>query len=118
MALHLLSSLPVGGIQSSIGEATLYALIGFLTVIAGIAFLVFVVWLVGKIISKFSIKNGKKTEKTEKTKKTEEKPSVVSMDSEEGISEETIAVIMAALTAYYQTNQPKCEFTVKRIKRI
>lgn len=115
MALHLLSSLPVGGIQSNIGEAALYALIGFLTVIAGIAFLVFVVWLAGKIISKFSIKNGKKTEKT---KKTEEKPSIVSMDSEEEISEETIAVIMAALTAYYQANQPKCEFTVKRIKRI
>lgn len=112
MALHLLSSLPVGGIQSNIGETALYALIGFLTVIAGIAFLVFVVWLVGKIISRFSIKNGKKT------KKTEEKPSVVSMEAEEEISEETVAVIMAALTAYYQTNQPKCEFTVKRIKRI
>ena len=28
------------------------------------------------------------------------------------------AVIMAALMAYYETNYPKCEFTVKRIKRV
>ena len=36
----------------------------------------------------------------------------------EEIDEETVAVIMAALMAYYEKNNPKCAFTVKRIKRV
>ena len=34
------------------------------------------------------------------------------------VDEETLAVITAALMAYYAQEKPKCEFTVKRIKRI
>lgn len=111
MPFNLLS-LPAGGIDSSIQETALYALIGFLVVFAGILFLVFIVWLVGKLMGKFGVKNGKIE------KKTEEKTTFVPIVAEDEIPEETVAVIMAALTAYYQTNHPKCEFTVKRIKRI
>ena len=35
----------------SVGEAALYALIGFAVVFFGIAFLIFIVWVVGKILS-------------------------------------------------------------------
>ena len=116
MLFNLLSktALPVGGKDVGIGEASLYALIGFLVVFAGIAFLIFVVWLVGRILSPAERKQAKK----EKEKNEEVViPNVVPENTDE-ISEEPVAVIMAALTAYYQTNQPKCEFTVKRIKRI
>lgn len=34
------------------------------------------------------------------------------------LDEETVAVITAAIMAYYQNSNPKCEFTIKRIKRI
>ena len=95
-----------------IGEAALYALLGFAVVFIGIIFLIFVVWLVGKIMAKVE---GKPV----KVEKAEVKPAQeVAPVSVDEFSEETIAVIMAALTAYYQTNNPKCEFTVKRIKRI
>ncbi len=90
--------------------AALYAALGFAIVFLGIAFLIFVVWLVGKIMYR-----GKKPVKTT-VKPVEAAP--VEKSADEEISEETLAVIMAALMAYYQQNNPKCEFTVKRIKRI
>ena len=36
--------------------------------------------------------------------------------TEETLSDETIAVITAAIAAYYEKVNPKCEFIVKRIK--
>ena len=45
-------------------------------------------------------------------------PAVVPTEAISDVDEETVAMIMAAIMAYYQTNNPKCEFTVKRIKRI
>ena len=115
MLLNLLTSaLPEGYQKVGVGEAALFALIGFLVVFAGIAFLVLVVWLVGQLMAK-----AKGVTSFKKKKPIVEKiePNSVANPSEE-VDEETVAVIMAALTAYYETNCPKCEFTVKRIKRI
>jgi sodium pump decarboxylase gamma subunit len=97
----------------NLGEAALYALLGFLVVFAGIVFLISIVWLVGKLMSgkSASVKSPVVVEK----KETKVSANIV---EQEEISEETIAVIMAALTAYYQANNPKCEFTLKRIKRM
>ncbi len=111
MLQNLLNALPEGGREATIGEASLYALIGFLVVFAGIAFLILVVWLVGKFVTKSSVKVVKK-EVVKAPVETKSAP------VEDEIGEETIAVIMGALMAYYQANNPKCEFTVKRIKRI
>lgn len=111
----LTSSLPEGYTKATIDEATLYALIGFLVVFAGIAFLIFVVWLVGKLMAKTSDSSNAQEENTTAIKEIERIPAPI--QSEE-IDEETVAVIMAALMAYYEKNNPKCEFTVKRIKRI
>ncbi len=95
-----------------VGEAALYAVLGFLTVFIGIAFLILVVWLVGKAMGKTT---GSVT-KVSKPKTVEEKAAPV--DKEEELTEETLAVITAALMAYYEQANVKCEFTVKRIKRI
>ena len=109
------ASLPEGYQEVSIGTASLYALIGYLIVFAGIAFLIFVVWLVGKFMTK----------PQPAVKKEESIDEKIALDMpmqdavlEDEVDEETAAVIMAALMAYYETNYPKCEFTVKRIKRV
>ena len=99
----------------NVGEAALYALLGFLVVFAGIAFLILVVWLVGKVMAKTTGKSKAKPQ-PKAVEKPQEQP-VAKMEGDE-ISEETVAVITAAIMAYYQQNNPKCEFTVKRIKRI
>ena len=91
-------------------ESVLYAGLGFLIVFLGIAFLIFIVWLAGKVIT---LKKNQTEKIIPKNQSTDIEPSGI-----EGVSEETIAVIMAALMAYYQTEQPKCDFTVRRIKRI
>ena len=99
----------------SIPEAALYALLGFATVFLGIAFLILVVWLVGKVMTKpIALPKAKKEEVLKEVK---QEPIAPCENSEE-ISEETVAVITAAIMAYYQQTQTKCEFTVKRIKRI
>lgn len=103
---------------TSIGDAALYAALGFLVVFVGIAFLIFVVWAVGKIFTK----NNTKSEPVVAQKPVATQKSVVPQSVEEEISEETVAVIMAALTAYYESvnvaANSNCEFIVRRIKRI
>lgn len=96
-------------------QALLNAGLGFGVVVTGIAFLIFVVWLVGLIMSKAK---GEKI-KDPKTNETEQEQELAVTSQKEDVpDEETVAVITAALMAYYQTNNPKCEFVVKRIKRI
>ena len=102
--------------EIGIGEAAIYPLLGFVVVFVGIAFLIFVVWLVGKIMTA----TGGKTKEAPKQEKAEVAPALpvqATTDGEE-LSEETIAVITAAIMAYYTQQNKKCEFTVKRIKRI
>ena len=108
----LTNTLPEGGRMIAVPEALLYALIGFLVVVAGIALLIAVVWAVGKIMSAI---NPKPQPKAVKQSVKAETPKAVQADE---IDEETVAVITAALMAYYQQTNPKCGFTVKRIKRI
>ncbi|MBO5457887.1 MAG: OadG family protein [Clostridia bacterium] len=113
----LIDTLPEGGVQATFLEAVLYALMGYLVVFAGIAFLILVVWLVGKLMTKtggVKLRKGKKTV-------VENTPSPVAEvlpEQSEEVDEETVAVIMAALTAYYEKKDPKCEFTIKRIKKV
>lgn len=114
MISRLLNALPAGGKDIGAGEGALDALIGYLVVFLGIAFLIFVVWAVGKGMEAFQ----RKAAKAKSIPQMESPKETIEKVSEEELSEETIAVIMAALTAFYETNNPKCEFTVKRIKRI
>lgn len=100
---------------SNAGEAALYAVLGFLVVFVGIAFLIFVVWLVGKLMAKTTGKTEVKPQP--KVKELPKAQPAIKTENDE-ITDETVAIITAAIMAYYQQNNPKCEFTVKRIKRI
>ena len=111
-------ALPPGGKMAGIGETALYALIGFIVVFIGIAFLIFVVWLTGKLMKKAQSTGKAKVKKSEVIEeKISESIAVADANGEE-ISEETVAVIAAALMAYYEKNNPRCEFTIKRIRKI
>lgn len=113
----MLSNLLATPTYVSIPEVLLNAILGFIVVIVGIAFLIFVVWLVGLIMSKVSgIQTNSKKEKV--ALQEVEKELAVGMSEEEIPDEETIAVITASIMAYYQANNPKCEFVVKRIKKL
>ena len=97
---------------ATLGEATLYAVLGYLIVFLGITFLIFVVWGVGKIMASKGAGEGK-------PKVVEQKPSVAPpVEESDEVTDEVIAVITAAIAAYYQKENKKCEFTVKRIKRL
>ena len=56
MLQNLLQALPEGGKTATLGQVSLYALIGFVVVFIGIAFLILVVWLVGKILNSTNTK--------------------------------------------------------------
>ena len=101
--------------KATVGEAALYAVIGFLVVFVGIALLISVVWFVGRVI------NAPKTTKKEKLPvetSPQTAPTTQISVGESEVDEETLAVITAAIMAYYEKQTSKCEFTVKRIKRI
>ena len=109
---NILSLTALNAIQATPQEAALYALIGFLVVFVGIALLIAVVWLVGKVLSK--TQGGAATvKKTQPVPKQSTKP-----QSSDEIDAETLAVITAAIMAYYENQGSRCEFVVKRIKRI
>lgn len=100
-----------------LGEACLYALIGFAVVFAGIVLIILIIWLIGLLMRKtdnlaFLNKIGKNRKKV-KGQVIEEK-----ISEEEEISPEVRAAIIAAIMAYYTDEKPKCEFKVKRIKKI
>lgn len=109
-------SLPEGYQKIGIGEAAVDALLGFIVVFLGIAFLVGIVWLVGFVMHKAT---GKTVPKGKKAEKPEALVSASSETADDDLpDEETVAVITAAIMAYYVKEKPKCEFTVKRIKRL
>ena len=113
MMLNLLAEANDPFRSANVGEASLYALLGFSIVFLGIAFLIFVVWAVGKGMTAFEKKAAESKKKPEPVQET---PKV--SNTEEELSDEVVAVITAAIAAYYQKENKKCDFTVKRIKRI
>ena len=94
-----------------VGTAALYALIGYLVVFLGISLLVLVVWLLGLGFKHLPQKFQKKV-KVEKTVEAVQTPMQV-----EALDDQTVAVITAAIAAYYQKQQVPCEFVIKKIKR-
>lgn len=102
----------------SFGEACIYALIGFAVVFAGIALIIFIIWLIGLLMRKTN--NFAFLSKVKKPKKKQQAETVKEVaETESGdIPDEVKAAIMAAIMAYYSEEKPKCEFKVKRIKRI
>ena len=97
----------------NIGDGAFYAIFGFLFVFAGIALLVVIFTVLGVIMKKVNARKPKK--KKIKTKKVE--PEKTEAEEEE-ISPEVGAAITAAIMAVYEGENAKCDFVVKRIKRL
>lgn len=109
------------GSANGIGEALIYALIGFAVVFLGIVLIIFIIWLIGLILrktnnlaflSKLNIKN-----RFKKKGQTVEQVQIAQKE-EDVIPDEVKAAIIAAVMAYYDSEKPECEFIVRRIKRI
>lgn len=121
-------------------EAIIYAVIGYLIVFVGILLIIGIIWLVGFLLKKtnnfafvgrwkkkvsegikgiFKRKDSQKAEKENKYfddfEMIEEPQAEV---AEKEIPDAVKAAIVAAIMAYYEQEQPQCEFVVKRIKRI
>ncbi len=101
------------------GEPFLYALLGFAVVFVGILIIIGIIWLVGLIMRKTNNLDflAKKGNRKSKNKATELINTEQSVDDVE-IPDEVKAAIIAAIMAYYENKQEKCEFTIKKIKRI
>ena len=84
--------------------------LGVITVFLGITLLIFVVWVMGKIFSAST--NSKKEEEV-----TPEPAPVVEAVDDGGIPEHVKVAIVAAIMAFYEQQNEKCEFTIKKIAR-
>ncbi len=94
-----------------LGEGAFYAVFGFLFVFLGIALLIAVIYLVGLVMTKLG---GRKH-----AKKEEPVPAApIALEVEEGISPEIVAAITAAVSVCMEEERQKCEFVVRKIKRI
>lgn len=106
---------------NNFGEALVYALIGFLIVFLGIALIIFIIWILGLVLRKtnnFAFLHGLTKKIFSKKKKAEQVAEVTENSEEEDIPDEVKAAIIAAVMAYCSQEMPKCEFKVKRIRRI
>lgn len=99
-----------------IGEACIYALIGFLVVFAGILLIIFIIWLIGLLMRKTD--NLSFLNKIGKKKKSAVKEETAPEAQTDEIPAEVRVAIVAAIAAYYSEAPAKCEFKVKKIKRI
>ncbi len=101
-----------GFFKFDLGEGAFYAVFGLLFVFAGIALLIGIFTLLGFVMKKGNArKSGGARERTSAV-------GSVLPEREEDVPPETVAVIAAALAAYYEAAPQKCDFVVRRIKRL
>ena len=100
-------------LEGGIPMALFYAGFGFLFVFLGITLLVIIFTLLGKLMNKLNAKK-----KAKATKETIAPAAVeTTAEEQEGMTPELVAVISAAVAAYLGQSQ-KCDFKVRRIKRL
>ena len=93
-------------------EALLYAVIGFIVTFIGIVIIIGVIWLAGLIIRKSVARKKKSADMQDQYAASEAAVTV-------GISEAEKVAIIAAIAAYYESeNTAVSEFKVRRIKRL
>lgn len=104
-----------GWFKFNVGDGAFFSVFGFLFVFAGITVLILFFTLLGLIMKKITAKRAARKEKArERPVKTEAEPP---LQAEED-SPEIVAAIAAALSAYYEKENVRCDFVVKRIRRI
>ncbi len=118
---NLLDILPGSGDKAgnfyfdNLGEPVIYAIIGFVVVFVGIIILIGIIWFIGFLLRKtdnFAFLKKKKAPAVVEETKTE------TPADEDGITDAEKAAIVAALMAYYENEEGKCQFTVRRIKKL
>lgn len=118
MSAQLLSLINQEG-SLEIGEACLYALIGFLIIFLGISLIIFIIWIIGFVLRKTNNLEFLTRISKKKAKKSDSaKEDVAETSGGDDVPDEVKAAIIAAIMAYYSAEKPECEFKVKRIKRI
>ena len=103
------------------GEAAVYALIGLAVVFVGIVIIIGIIWLVGLLMRKtnnLEFLTKKREKKDKKAVKEAESAQSVTLANSDDIPDEVKVAIIAAILAYYEEREEKCQFTVKRIKRL
>lgn len=102
-----------------IGDATFYAIFGFLFVFLGIVVLILIFTLLGLVMKKINTRKAKpkKAKSQEKERVPVEAQPILQAESTE-IPPEVIAVITAAIAACLESENATCDFVVRRIKRI
>ena len=116
MAGNLLINLFENWPKYDIGEGAFMALFGFLFVFLGIVLLILIFTGLGKIMAIRNVKKGKE-HKAARAPKAQTKSSSA-LKKEEGVTPELLAVISAAIAAYYEDENVKCDFVVRRIKKL
>ena len=97
-------------------NGALVFLVGLLVVFGGICIIVLSIILVGKVLTKLNL--GETTTTTTATTTTETVEAVEEVEAD-GIPAEIKVAIIAAVTSYYFTEEKsKCDFIVKKIRRI
>ena len=96
-----------------------------MVVFLGIVLIIFIIWLIGLILRKtnnleFITKIKRFLIKKIKEKREIQAPvKVIDAQEDNGeVPDEVKAAIVAAIMAYYSEEKPKCEFRVKRIKKL
>ncbi len=103
--------------KMNVGDGAFYALFGLLFVVVGIALLVLILMLIGFIMRKISERKQEEKAPAPPPDRRGEVPSPAE-DGGDEVSPEVIAAITAALMGYYQTENAKCDFVVRRVKRL
>ena len=103
-------------ILDRLGDGGLVFFMGMLVTFAGICIIVLAIILVGKVLTKLNL--GETTTTTTATTTTETVEAVEEVEAD-GIPAEIKVAIIAAVTSYYFTEEKsKCDFIVKKIRRI
>ena len=108
----MLNALLDGWFKFNVGDGAVYALLGFVIVFLGIVLLVLIFTALGKVMTSLPKR---------KAKKSAEEPQISAPNestAEGEIPPEVVAVITAAVAASLEGEKSKCEFVVRRIKRL
>ncbi len=97
-----------------VGDGAFYAVFGFVFVFLGITLLILFFTLFGMVMKRVNAR-GENKRQAAREKAVAASPVT---HAEEGIPPEVVAAITAAIAAYYEGEQVKCDFVVRRIKKI
>lgn len=111
-----------GFLKMNVGEGAFYAVFGFAFVFCGIAVLIAIFSVLGLVMKKLGKRKQAKAaaEQAEAQAKTSTETAAPkeTISADEGLSPQTVAAITAAVAAVLSENAQKCDFIVKRIKRL